>query len=914
MNRKVIGGLLALVVALAAVWLFWLRDRGGPSSAAKPTAAAKPGPQVPATPTAPAAGDQPEAPRGIAPKWSLDVDPIGSLPLEGQVLGPDGSGVAGAKVWLGSVPPRTTTTEGDGTFSFDKLVGRSYALSATSGQLVGALEYKLTDKSPPAVIHVSEGAIANISVVDDAQKPIAGATVHEGGDTGPTATTDDQGKAVLKPVRPGWVSVEASAPGFATGSSFTTIGSGGATGQITITLRKGYALSGTVLDDTGKPVAKAKVNPTSAMWGFGTSSGATDVVTDDKGAFQIPALAAGTHTLTAVDGEHAPARSTPITIKDRPVTGVVITMKAGGILAGTVVDVGGKAVPFATVQIIGKGGQAWMSGSPRQATTDKLGAFEVRGLARSTLQTRAESETSASKVTDVDLTEKVAIMDLKLVLDVSGQIAGTVVDDTGAPVPEVQVNAFPDILGGASTDGLALAGMSSATTDGGGAFVITGVPEGAYRLWAARSSGGMFQDWGQQGVKANTGDKGVKIVLPAPGELAGKIVVGAEGGKVPTFASVQVGQKPPTPASKGEFVIKDVTPGTYDVTFRGPEFTETTKRDIKIEPGKQTDVGTVVVVRGRRLTGKVVDKSGQPVGGAKIRVGEMLFTSEGSEDQMANMEEIYGIRSSVSDQAGEFAIIGVPTKGTTILADHADKGRSVGMPVPEGTDDPPPMTLTLRGYGSVTGTVTMKGKPQPKVTVSVSSKGGGASAAFAETDDEGNYTMSKVPEGPQVIQAMKQSMMSMKTAMTNATVTAGKQSTVNIDIPVGTLTLAISIAAAPNAQVDAAQVFLFAGLVAVATGKQLTDGFFQGGAQGMKFWLGKAMPMPEFDELVAGDYSVCSIPITGDLSDPKFQGRLQENIATLKVYCKSVKLTATPAKQSVEQALPSMTPLPEPAP
>jgi hypothetical protein len=913
MNRKVIGGLLALVVAVAAVWLFWLRHRGEQGAAATPAVSAKPTDRPPTTPT-PAAGDQPDAPRGIAPKWTLDLDPIGSLPLEGQVLGPDGGGVPGAKVWLGSVPPRTTTTEGDGTFSFDKLVGRSYSLSASSGELVGGLEYKLTDKSPPAVIHLSEGATANISVVDEAQKPIAGATVHEGGDTGPTAKTDEQGKAVLKPVRPGWVSVEASAPGFATNSSFTTIGSGGATGQITITLRKGYAVAGTVLDDTGKPIAKARVNATAATWGFGTKSSESDIVTDDKGAFQIPALAAGTHTLTAVDGEHAPARSTPITIKDRPVTGIVITMKAGGLLAGTVVDIGGKPVPFATVQILGKGQQAWMTGPPRQATTDKLGAFEIRGLARSTLQTRAESETSASKVIDVDLTEKIAIKDLELVLDVSGQIAGTVVDDTGAPVPEVQVNAFPDILGGASTDGLALAGMSSATTDGGGAFVITGVPDGAYRLWAARSSGGMFQEWGQQGVPAKTGDKGVKIVLPAPGELVGKIVVGADGGKAPTFASVQVGQKPPTPASKGEFVIKDVTPGTYDVTFRGPEFTETTKRDVKIEPGKKTDLGTVVALRGRRLSGKVVDRSGQAVAGAKIRVGEMLFTSEGSEDQMSNMEEIYGIRSSMSDQAGEFVIIGVPTKGTTILADHTEKGRSIGVPVPEGSDDPPPMTLTLRGYGSVTGKVTMKGKPQPKVTVSVSSKGGGASAAFAETDDEGNYTMSKVPEGPQVIQAMKQSMMSMKTAMTNATVTAGKQSTVNIDIPVGTLTLGISISAAPNAKVDAAQVFLFAGLVAVATGKQLTDGFFQGGAQGMKFWLGKAMPMPEFDELVAGDYSVCSIPITGDLSDPKFQGRLQENIATLKVYCKAVKLTAAPAKQTVDQALPSMTPLPEPAP
>ena len=43
----------------------------------------------------------------------------------------------------------------------------------------------------------------------------------------------------------------------------------------------------------------------------------------------------------------------------------------------------------------------------------------------------------------------------------------------------------------------------------------------------------------------------------------------------------------------------------------------------------------------------------------------------------------------------------------------------------------------------------------------------------------------------------------------------------------------------------------------------------------MKFWFGEGKPPAEFDELVAGDYSVCTIPITGDLSDSTFQQRLQ---------------------------------------
>jgi hypothetical protein len=107
-------------------------------------------------------------------------------------------------------------------------------------------------------------------------------------------------------------------------------------------------------------------------------------------------------------------------------------------------------------------------------------------------------------------------------------------------------------------------------------------------------------------------------------------------------------------------------------------------------------------------------------------------------------------------------------------------------------------------------------------------------------------------------------------------------------------------------------VFLLRGSVAVASGKQLLDGFFQGGMQGMKFWLGTGKPLPMFDELVAGDYSVCAIPITGDLNDPQFMHRVMENMQTLAVYCKPVAVAPSPQQQAFVDDLPAMTPLPAP--
>ncbi|HSS00685.1 MAG TPA: carboxypeptidase regulatory-like domain-containing protein, partial [Kofleriaceae bacterium] len=500
--------------------------------------------------------------------------------------------------------------------------------------------------------------------------------------------------------------------------------------------------------------------------------------------------------------------------------------------------------------------------------------------------------------------------DLVLVLDIAGSIAGVVVDDKGAPVPEVQVNAFPDIFGGASTETLALAGFSSVTTGGAGEFVIRGLPDGGYRIWAARRSFG-FGDWGQEGTAAKTGDKDVRITLAAPGSLIGKVALTGESAP-PKLVTVAVGVQMPTPAADGVFQVNDISPATYDVTFRGAEFADYVQHDVKIEPGKATDLGTVTVARGRKLVGKVVDKAGAPVAGAKVKLGAMLFSSADAAEQVEGFESMSGIRSTVTDQNGAFIVVGVPPKATSAMADHPDLGRSLAVPIPEGDADPPPVTLALRGFGSIAGKVTRKGEPVPSVAIGESSKGGGAATQFTQTAADGTFTLARVPEGPHVLNVMQPALMSLKSTSVAVQVTAGKQTTANIEIPVGDVTATIQVKPLPSNKVDAAQVFLFSGQVNITTGKQLVDGMFQSTLQGMKFWLGADKPAPEFAELVAGAYSLCAIPITGDMNDRQFIQRVQANTQTLKVICKPARIAASPAAQTLTIELPAMTPLPAP--
>jgi hypothetical protein len=183
---------------------------------------------------------------------------------------------------------------------------------------------------------------------------------------------------------------------------------------------------------------------------------------------------------------------------------------------------------------------------------------------------------------------------------------------------------------------------------------------------------------------------------------------------------------------------------------------------------------------------------------------------------------------------------------------------------------------------------------------------------MTQSDADGNFTLTKVADGPHILSAMQQNALgaSMKSTSATVQVTTGKTTNVTIDIPVGDITLAVQIKALPNNTVSSAQVFVMHGIVAMHDGKEMTDAFLQGGVVGMKFWFGEGKPQPEFTELVPGDYSVCSVPITGDLNDPTFAQRLQEHSKELKVYCKQAKVTPTPKKQSFTQELPAMAALP----
>ncbi|HEU5058485.1 MAG TPA: carboxypeptidase-like regulatory domain-containing protein, partial [Kofleriaceae bacterium] len=700
-KRRLLIAAAVLVAAALAVFL-WLRGRGGGGGDEKPAAAKKEA----AGPRRAGASDSSSGQLPAASPVAMDNDPAGDLRLEGQVLGPDDEPVGGALVLLGSVPPRTATSEKDGSFEFDKLIGRTYALSARSGDMVGGpVMHTLRASSDPVVIRLAPGASVEVTVVSAGSgAPIAGASVDAGEgpeNGGPSATTDSKGLALLKGLAPGsFAVIHARAGGHAPGHALVQVPSApGARGAARIELKAGAPVSGVVVDESGGPIAGAQVAARDVSLPWDMPDERDLATTDDKGRFTIKAVAAGTYRFAATHKEHAPGSSEPIALdgasekKD-----VRIALKAGGVAAGKVVDAGGAPVPWATVRIGSQRGALQMQDAPtRQVIAGEQGTFEVKGLARGALMAIALSETASSQPVVFDLGAARERRDLVLTLDVTGSIAGVVVDGSGEPVPEAQVAAYPDFFAGEVGEDFSLRGPAVDSTDGGGAFTLRGLPVGNYRLFPSRSGLGQ-NPFARQGTKARTGDVRVKLVLQADGGVKGKVVF--EGGGSPGLFTVSTGYVAGVPVANkdGAFELPSIAPGTHDIAIRGPDFAETFVRGVEVASGQVKDLGQVTVKRGRNVSGRVVGPDGRAVAGATVVLGKQLFGDGKSlaSAEIKGFEEQMGLRRTTTDGDGRYAMRGIGDKELLIAAEHEAQGRSPASQVPPGKES---VTVDLKLAG-----------------------------------------------------------------------------------------------------------------------------------------------------------------------------------------------------------------------
>jgi hypothetical protein len=363
----------------------------------------------------------------------VDLSIIGAGTIQGVITNADtGAPLAGVAVLLVSADGvgHYATSDSYGTFTIPDLypgeyratatlltyVPETFELSITSGQLVVAHTALNHGSNVNGIVRDSEtgqpvsGAIVTVTRQDGAQ--VAG------------TTTDAMGQFILSGLSSGDWQLFATADSYVNSSAQTFNLSGPSTLSVDLQLTHGGALTGTITDAAGMPIADATVTVTSLAT-FAT------VQTSPNGTYRLEGLPEGNLTVlvakagiptfkTSIDG---PAERTSLEHVD-------FTLGAGHSFSGQVTDRSGLAIAGAVVTLAPNEGQPTI-----QLTADDGGRFSAGNLNATTYFCTVTAIGYAPLQQLLDLRSQ-DIDSLLATLDNGATIAGTIASTV--PLSDVQ--------------------------------------------------------------------------------------------------------------------------------------------------------------------------------------------------------------------------------------------------------------------------------------------------------------------------------------------------------------------------------------------------------------------------------------------------------------------------------------------
>lgn len=297
--------------------------------------------------------------------------------VAGKVTDKRGQAVVGAVITAETADKalrdKQAVTGSDGTYELAP-IGHDVTLRVTALDHGDASRKLRIRSTTMAVVRRSEDfVLANLDaelrgrVVDPAGFPVRGARVVIGGATtakGREAKTDDNGLFAIAKVAAGRYPVTVEHPGYPT-QKRTLV----ADKDSDIKLPFGGGIEGTIRD--GHTAAGL---PGAQVLGRGPNGARFDTSAQQDGALSMVPLAAGTWRLTVkVPGYVTARKRVAVGRGDKPgavtVRDLLIELRRGAIIGGTVRDADGERVRAATV---------WVAGRPQhKATTDEHGRFRL---------------------------------------------------------------------------------------------------------------------------------------------------------------------------------------------------------------------------------------------------------------------------------------------------------------------------------------------------------------------------------------------------------------------------------------------------------------------------------------------------------------------------------------------------------
>lgn len=439
--------------------------------------------------------------------------------------------------------------------------------------------------------------------------------------------------------------------------------------------------------------------------------------TDSSGAFLVEAEGDGPFNLRA----DAPGFAPTILEKLKAGEGsTLVSLKRGVGATGSVADLAsGTPVPDAEVLALSEINKGFRDPEdPKRfaasAKTGRDGSFSFSNLApgfytfRVIASGRAASEANERPIGDG--TQKPVILFVEPGFDASGRV----LDPSGKPVPKLDVRVQPTRR---STSALRMIRGGSqpvpVRTDKEGRFTLRGIPsEGKFTVEVDSKD---FAPASVDIPPTRTGASvtGMEIRLEKGGALYGKLV-DSDQKPVTSGTEVSITYRDPKTrrvlrniyrsdkevhlGSAGELSLDRLPSGLAALTISARGFKDVEKKDVPVgRDPKGTDVGTITLDRGKKISGRILDDAGKPVPGAKVSASSWSpgGVSEGE---------------AKSDGSGSFTLAGLEDGSFTVQASAKGFG---GASKSDVTPDKESIELTLQRAGTLKGRVVFGDPARP---------------------------------------------------------------------------------------------------------------------------------------------------------------------------------------------------------
>ena len=567
------------------------------------------------------AAANPVAVTAPAPTSGVDVVLEQSGGISGTVRNTTGSGIA--NVWVGVSHPDGSYATGaptnqDGSYTVSGLPTGSYMVrfNAPSGYLSEWYDGKLTQDAATLVAVALPNLTSGIDAVLEPGGSISGTVTNELG-TGMASVnvqvfgldgmwaagvmTNQNGVYTASGLPSGTFGVFFSPPaesGYSSEWYNHKVDQGSAdpvvvtvpntTSGIDAVLEQGGKISGTVKNQAGKGIANAQVQVYDAAY-MGMGMPRATVTTTAKGGYTVMGLPAGTYKVFFQAGGYYSewynnkagqdiADVVTVTAPNTTSTINVVLNRSGGI-TGTVKNASGAGIQNVWVGISSLDG-AYLQSTP----TDQSGKYTVSGLPSGTYKVnfnapkgyRSEwynNKKTFDTATPVTVTEPKITSGINAVLDPGGSIAGTVANEEGAGIANVDVQVV-DLTG---------QWRSGARTGPNGSYTANGLAAGSYRVSFTPPAGNGYSiEWYDNKasqdsatnvpVAVSSTTTGIDAVLQQGGIVTVTSPNGGENWKVGTKWTIKwkyagdIGENVKIELLRGDTVVKTIAPNAASST------------------------------------------------------------------------------------------------------------------------------------------------------------------------------------------------------------------------------------------------------------------------------------------------------------------------------------------------------------